>query len=107
MMFSENNRDVEKMKNKKDFVPFLKDAHAFLRRDPGRAGNKKIIKKDQQRAERQIESVRWEEVHGSAPEIQIIEADGRIEAIRITCQNGGTTVLQFQYSDDGGTRVLN
>ncbi len=93
------------MKDEKDFVPFLTSPHQFLKR-PDRARIKsKIIKPDQHHLQQHIQVMEWGEVDENAPEVEVIEKNGRVEGIRISCPNGGTVEVQFQYEES--EKVLN
>ena len=93
------------MSDKKEFVPFLAQPHQFLKRNSGNLRRSQILKTFEQPQFRNIKTMEWQDIQEEALEVQIIENNGRIESIQVTCKCGGSVVLQFDYPDE--EKVLN
>ena len=95
------------MKEKKDFLPFLKNGHQFISKKRSLVYNHSIIKGKKIPSESRIQKVQWSDIHESGPEIRIIENQGTIEAIRIRCRCGCDTTLKLEYEEGSSENLLN
>ncbi len=87
------------MSDKKDFVPFLTEPHQFMKRTDPSARRRKILKTTEDKLPRHIQMMKWDEINEEKPDVQIIENNGRVEAIQVTCKCGGSVLLEFDYSE--------
>ncbi len=95
------------MKNKKDFKSFLEDPRPLVESEERSANEGKLIKRDRLDRKKTVEQVQWNQVAGKAPDVSVIENDGRIEAIEFKCSCGCGAVVQFDYDDMPSDQVLN
>ncbi len=85
------------MGSKKDFVSLLEKSHDFIGNPDGPVKSEKVIKNNPDKSPRSIEQIRWEEVSGRQPEINIVENNGRVERIEFKCKCGCGASVNIDY----------
>lgn len=87
------------MAEEKEFVSFFEKPHKLIAHETSFTGKANLIKGEHVDAGKSVEKVNWKDVSGQAPDIVVIEKEGRVEALEIKCNCGCHSTVQFEYEE--------